>query len=162
MNTNAPIPPHEKALALATKRAIQSAGGLEVCEAETGISDTQLSRCCSVNHRDSITIRDAVTVDHLAASPMILQAMARQLGHVVVPRPEARRKAGDLAGSVIELGAEFGDVSRAVLAALHDGKCDPLEAGAALEQLAQMEEVSARLRLHLQLIADGPRVRAVA
>jgi hypothetical protein len=149
MNTTAPIPPHEKALALATKRAIQSAGGLELCEQETGISDTQLSRCSNVNLRDSITIRDAVTVDNLAGQPLILKAMARQLGHLVIPLPQTSTDPDTLAATVLQLAAEFGDVSRSVHDAIRDGKVTAEEAAHALAELDQLDEVSARLRLAL-------------
>lgn len=153
MNTNAALSPAEKALALATKRAIQAADGLDFCAGETGLSDSQLSRCSSINHRDSITIRDAVKVEQLGSGNHILKAMARQLGMLVIPVPATKVDAEGLAQSVIELGAEFGDVSRAVIAALDDGKCNANEAGAALVQLDQMDEVSARLRLQLQRLA---------
>lgn len=156
MNTNAPLSPGEKALALATKRAIQAADGLAFCEGETGVSDTHLSRCCSVNHRDSITIRDAVKIEQLGSGNHILKAMARQLGLLVIPVPSADVDGQGLSQSVIELGAEFGDVSRAVIAALNDGNCNASEASAVLEQLDQMDEVSARLRVQLRLLADEP------
>jgi DNA-binding phage protein len=46
----------EQVLAQATRRDIQAAGGLEVCAAETGLSTSQLSRCQSNTHADSLSI----------------------------------------------------------------------------------------------------------
>ena len=94
----------EKALALATKRAIEAAGGLDPCAAETAIGRSQLSRCGSVNERDSISIRDAVTIDMLGqrsdGHPFILRAMCRQMGGVFVPLPEPQDDVGGLALTV--------------------------------------------------------------
>lgn len=153
MNTITPLTPSERALALATKKAITAADGLEFVAAEIGLSTTQLSRCNNPNYRDSITIRDAVQIEQLGNGNHILRAMARQLGMLVIPVPSTSADPDGLTQTVIELAAEFGDVSRSIYAAVKDGKCDPSEASAALEQLDQMDEVSAKLRLLLGRLA---------
>jgi len=112
----------EKALALATKRAIEAAGGLDPCAAETAIGRSQLSRCGSVNERDSISIRDAVTIDLLGqrsdGHPFIVRALCRQVGGVFVPLPEPQDDADGLTLSVVELAGELGDLSNSVRMAL--------------------------------------------
>lgn len=112
----------EKALALATKRAIEAAGGLERCADETSIRKSQLSRCSSVHEPDSITTRDAITIDLLGArvegQPFILRAYCRQLGGVFVPLPEPQDDANGLTLSVVELAGDLGDLSDSIRAAI--------------------------------------------
>ena len=159
-----PISPEEQRLALATKRAIQAAGGLEACAAETGLSTSQLSRCSSPHDRDSITIRDAVTIQAFAhgtaGHPHILLAMARQLGFVVLPVPEATDDGAGLPQSVCEISVELGDVARAVQDALaSQGPSGTAvaksEAEAALQQVTELEIATARIRQKLERIAKG-------
>ena len=154
----------ERILALATKRAIQAAGGLETCEREVAVSDTQLSRCCSPNQRDSITIRDAAVIDALGSAesgaPHILQALARVIGNFVVIRmPDAADETSVSAG-VLELADELGDVSGAIRAAMRGdslGGADMVaaEAAIAIEHLNHLDQASANLRHRLQRIANG-------
>lgn len=152
----------EQILAAATKKAIQAAGGLEKCEAETGISDSQLSRCCSPNQRDSITIRDAVTIESIghgnSGHPHILRAYARLLGFVLIPQPEGPADADGLALSVMTLTSELGDVAQAINDALRDRVVTAGEVAVALEQLDELDQASATLRLKLKsLVAAEPK-----
>jgi hypothetical protein len=154
----------EQVLAAATKRAVQAAGGLEICERETGVSDSHISRCCSPNHRDSITIRDAVALEAIghgeAGHPHILHAMARIRGGVFIMLPEALVDDRSLQMSVIELSSELGDVSRAVSDAVAGTGAGgsavlPAEAGMVLDRLADLDRASACLRHQLERIANG-------
>jgi hypothetical protein len=147
----------EVVLAQATKAAVQAAGGLEICERETGKSDTQLSRCCTRNHRDSLTIRDAAIIDGLRQSgePQILHALARIAGGVFILLPEARVDATGLQLCVLELSAELGDVAATVRDAVASSSAGGTEVEAAereaiLAQLDDLDRASARLRHHLK------------
>lgn len=151
------LTPDEKVLALATKKSIQSAGGLEICERETGISDSQLSRCCSPNQRDSITIRDALTIEQLG-EPHILRAYARILKFMLIAMPEGPTDANSLSLSVMTLTAELGDVAQAINDAFRDdGECSPAEAMRAIEQLNELDQASATLRLKLNAIVESAK-----
>jgi len=152
-----PLTSDEQVLAAATKAAVQAAGGLDVCERETGKSDSQLSRCCSPHSPDSITIRDAVIIESIghgnAGHPPILRAMARLLGFVVVPLPSVPGGDNNLLRTVADMMAELGDVATEVADALRDdGKCDAREARRILIQLDEHDTVSARLRAELNAI----------
>ncbi|WP_278983231.1 phage regulatory CII family protein [Sphingobium yanoikuyae] len=135
----------EKALALATKRAIEAAGGLERGADETSIGRSQLSRCGSVNERDSISIRDAVTIDLLGqrqeGHPFIVRAICRQLGGVFVELPEPQDDAGGMALTVVELAGELGDLSDSVRGAL----CERGEAGT---EISRRENEDIRAEIH--------------
>lgn len=155
----------ERVLALATKRAVQAAGGLEICERETGLSDSQLSRCCSRDRRDSITIRDAAVIDSLshreAGAPHILHALARVIGgYVVIELPSASEDPACLVQSVLELTTELGDVSAAIGASFRGDSeggaaVTPAEAMLAIEHLTDLDRASAKLRRKLERIAKG-------
>lgn len=149
----------EQILALATKRDIQAAAGLDVCASETAISTSQLSRTSSPNHHDSLTIRDALTIMQIGhgatGHPHILHALARLLGFIVIARPGADGDGCELFQSVAELTGELGDVAQSIRAAMRDGTCSAREARATLDQLDELDAASARLRLTLNAIADG-------
>lgn len=158
------LPANEQRLAAATKRAVQATGGLKVCEDEIGLSDSMISRFCSPNLRDSISVRDAVRIDAIghgeAGHPHIINAMASILGGVFIMLPEAVTDDRTLQMSVIDLSCELGDVSRSIadaLAGTSDGGCSvtAAEAREALAQLADHDRAAARLRLTLERIAEG-------
>lgn len=155
----------EKALALATKRAIEAAGGLERCADETSIKKSQLSRCSSVNEPDSITIRDAITIDLLGTrvegQPFILRAYCRQLGGVFVPMPEPQDDANGLTLSVVELAGELGDLSDSIRTAIsaqgdQGEEVSPRERDAIRADIQTMLETLAALDQRM-LALDGGR-----
>lgn len=155
----------EQALAAATKRAIQSAGGLDIACRETGLSDSQLSRCCSPNHRDSLTIRDVATIEGLNhgrdGHPHILHALARIIGgHIVVQIPEDIGGGAGLVQSTLEIAKELGGLSSSISDAMHESSAageevTSGEAQLALEHLDALDRASARLRRRLNDIAEG-------
>ncbi len=151
------LTPDEQVLASATKKAIKASGGLDDCARETGLSTSQLSRCCSPNERDSITIRDALTIESIghgaAGHPHILRAYARLMNCVVIPMPDGPDDADGLSQSVMTLTAELGDVAQAIAEAMRDRIVTPAEVAVALEQLDELDQASATLRLKLKATA---------
>lgn len=161
-----PIPPwcpmrdraltlNEKVLALGTKNAVAAIGLIEL-EPHVGISRSQLSRCCSIDNVDSITIRDAAIVDSLGDGGLhILRALAKVLGCVVVPLPEGPDDPTGLQQSAMTLTVELGDVVASIRDALHgDGECDGVEAQRALRELDQLDTASAAIRVMLHRIVE--------
>lgn len=155
----------EQALALATKRAVQAAGGLQVCESETGTSDSQLSRYCSPRERDSITIRDAATIDAIGhgteGHPFILRALARQLGFLVVPLPSTEIDPQGMNRAVTRIARELGHVADEITEAEADGIFEPHEALAVLREVEHLETETAMLRVALERLAankEGVRI----
>lgn len=149
-----PLSKDELVLAAATKQAIKAAGGLEDCARETGLSTSQISRCSSRDHRDSLTLRAAVTIDDLShgapGAPHILRAFGRLMNCVVIPMPDGPADADGLLQSVMELTAELGDVAQSIRAALSDSVITDREREAALDQLDELDAASATLRLKLK------------
>lgn len=150
------LTPEEQVLALATKRDVQAAGGLEVVAAECGLSTSQLSRCGSANHADSLTVRDAATLMALtgqgAGRPHLLHALARLAGKIVIDGPGTVDGPESIQASVMQLVQELGDFSRSVGLATADGVWTPREVDAALVELDQHDAVSAATRGKLMRI----------
>lgn len=147
----------EQVLAQATKLAVQAAGGLEVCARETGLSTSQLSRCCSPNAPDSINLAAACAIEAIAhgqaGHPHILRAQARLLGFVLVALPQGLDSGGAFTASIMKLTAELGDVANSIgLALSDDGEVSPTEARTILEQIGDLDAASAALRLRLEAI----------
>lgn len=162
--TQCGILPDEQALALATKREVQGAGGLDVCARETGLSDTHLSRCCSPNRADSLTIRDVATIQALGhgkpGHPHILHALSRLAGGVFIMLPEPDVEPIALQMSVLELSAELGDVAQSVREACCSkgaggAVITPAELAMIVEHLDDLDRASARLRHQLITIGKG-------
>lgn len=154
----------EQRLARATKQAIQAAGGLEVCASETGLSTSQLSRCCSPNHHDSLSSRHAAIIDSLThghdGHPFILRARARILDCLVIDLPSAVDDDHQLLDAVTEITVHLGETAKAVYDALNpngDAGSDvsPREAEAALERLHEHDRASAKLRQKLERIVEA-------
>lgn len=152
------LSPDEQVLAAATKAAIAAAGGLAISARETGLSDSQLSRCCSPWQRDSITLRDAVTIEQLGhghdGHPHLLRAHARILGFLVVAMPQGPEDPDGLMRSVAVLTGELGDVARAIAEGLADRQITPAEAEAAERQLDDLDQASAALRHKLHTVRE--------
>lgn len=148
----------DKVMALATRRAIEAANGLAICSAETGKSTSQLSRCGSTEQIDSLSVRDAVTIDALGAgtlgAPFILNAMARRLGMVVIEGPGTLIEADGIQASVLEITCELGDVCASIREALADGKWSIRELHDALAQVDELNAASAKLRAGLMAELD--------
>lgn len=161
MRERAPTP-REQVLSTATKRAIGAAGGLEDVEKETVAKRSQLSRCCNPALSDSITIRDAVTVDDMTHGapgfPNIVRAMARQLNCLVIEMPSLPDDPAQLQASLLCLTVELGDVAREIGDALRDGEVSRNEAQRVLAQIDELDAASAQLRAKLMAItAKGAR-----
>ncbi len=143
----------EQVLALATKRAVEAAGGLERCAAETGKSTSQLSRCGSTELPDSMALRDAFTIDALGrgtrGAPFALNALARLHGMILIDGPGAVTDGDCLQASVMELTCELGEVASTIRAATADGEWSANEVRATLREFDELDAVSARARAKL-------------
>ncbi len=144
----------------ATRDAVEAIGGLDLASGETAIGRSQLGRCQSRTETDTLSLRDAITLDELSMSrggPFLLTAYARLLNHAVVELPDVEIATADLATSVVNLAVELGDLSRCISEAMADGKVEEKEARRALDELHQLNQLSARLRLQLIALANGGR-----
>jgi hypothetical protein len=159
------ITPGVASLNRATREAIEAAGGLDVAARETAVGKSQLSRCQSQHDDDTLSTRDALTLDEITAArggPFILKAFARQLNYAVVQLPDFSGDGSGLAESVMVLAAELGDVSRKISIVLSDGDCSPAEAQAVLDELYEHDQASAALRVRLEAIARPSGDKGVA
>ena len=142
------------------KRGVRA--GIAACGGVDGAGATA-ERCRSVagdwnnlNHHAFPPIDCALALDEVAIAqgkvPPIVTAMARELGGLFISLPHADGADDALPGQVMVLAKEFGDLSGAVSAGLADGTFSPGDAELALEQLSDVERVSATLRLALEAL----------
>lgn len=115
----------ELAIKRATDQAVKAAGGQDAASMSTVAGRSQLQRCLSPNHRDSITVRDAVTVDaigaHVEGHPFILRAFAAQLGYGIHKAPVAQPTAAQWHQQIGALASEAGEIIAKMSAGLADG-----------------------------------------
>lgn len=159
------LPIVERRLATASKRAIDAAGGLAACKAETNLSHAQLSRCSATHEADSLSLRNALRIDRLGRGvegyPEILNAYASELGAVVIVLPAAELSQDRLPLAVCDLTRELGDVAHAIgdaftTSSAGGARVTPREAEAALAQVADLERATASLRYQLERLAEPP------
>lgn len=142
------------------KRGVR--GAIALCGGVDGAGATA-ARCRSVagdwNNLNSPAfpaLDCALALDEIAIAqgkaPPIVSALAAELGGLFVSLPQVAAGDGALPAQVMLLAKEFGDLSGAVSAGLADGTFSPGDAELALEQLGDVERVSATLRLALEAL----------
>ncbi len=144
--------PGVASLKRATREAIEAAGGLDVAQRETRARKSQLGRCQSQHHDDTLSLRDALALDEITLArggPFILHALARALEHEAVTKCEAMASGEGLAAAVVCLSARLGDVSTCVVEALADGTVTRKERVGIMDALNRMEQFSVGLRMQL-------------
>jgi hypothetical protein len=160
MNASEILSPEEQSLALATKRAIQAAGGLERCAEETGLGTSQLSRCSMPNCRDSITERDAATIEAIgygsAGHPHILRARARLLGYAIIKVPDASLGGTVWSQRAATLLKEGGDIVSGLGRALEtNNDVEPDEARALLLDADELVTIALEIQAALRSRSEG-------
>ena len=152
----------EQRQALAVRQAVEAAGGLEACAQVTAAGRSQLHRCTSPHHPDSITIRDAMAIESIGhgrpGHPHITRMMALAQGHVLIRLPDCPDDPHGLMLTVVQMTKDMGDVAERIgdsLAHGSDGDEDVtgIEAMAALIELQDLEERCAVLRVTLRRLA---------
>lgn len=149
MSARLPVEVRVAILSAATRDAIEASGGLENAARVTRAGRSQLSRCQCAHEDDTLSTRDALALDDVTlgrGGPHILRAYAGLLNHIVIPMPAAPDDPHDIAAQVMRIGAELGDLSRAVADALADGAVDRREAVHGLDQIDDLMTAASALR----------------
>ena len=118
-----------RAIKAATEAAYTLGGGVTAFPDLTRVNVSTLSKYASFNdeYRETVIPCDvAVEADRRAKSPVIVSAMARQLGYRLVPDNEEAKAAdaGNLLDDLLRMIDEFGDVVREARKAMADGSVD--------------------------------------
>lgn len=151
---------HDRVLAQAVRQAVETCGGAEIAQRETGLGKSQLYRCMSPNDNDSLSLRNALTIDRLSGDPAILRAYARILGAVVVLLPDVADSDDCFVQSVIAMSAELGDVSRAIGDALRDGQIEKAEARDVIVELDHVIDLAVAVRKRMTAIVNPAKGEA--
>ncbi|MBB5684321.1 phage regulatory CII family protein [Sphingobium boeckii] len=148
------LSPDEQAEALAAKKLIRAAGGLEDAAAHTGKSTSALSRYCLPNCPDSMPVRVAIELESVthgsAGHPVMTRLMAQRQGFALVKLPDPMACSTIWSGFVAKLAKEGGDVMAAVCRALEDDNdVSPAEATATLNDVQELIDIAVQLRAAL-------------
>lgn len=142
----------------ASELLVKSLGGIEAAAGLLGKGASTVGRWVNRNDPDHfVNLRDLRELEANAPEPLVTITLCRMAGGVFVPNIDHAADEGTLAGMVMQLSKELGDVSGTVAKALADGVVTSAEAEAALEQLDDLNRVGAQLRTALQSIrGDKP------
>ena len=99
-------------------------GGVQALALRMGMSANTLTHKVNPNNTTHhLTLREAVTMQHMSGNVAVLQAMAEALGYVCVKAKPAA--SGDPLRQVMEMSAEFADVLHAASDAISAGQVTP-------------------------------------
>lgn len=138
----------------AVREAIRTNGGVDGAAATVDRSRSVAGDWMNLNHAAFPPMDKALALDEIAIAkgelPPIACAYARELGGVFVPNVDCCADEGSLAGMVMQLSKELGDLAGAIGEALADGEVRPEEADAALRELDDMVRKQAQLKAVLE------------
>ncbi len=147
-------------LKIAVRDAIRASGGIEAVAAALGYSKTHVGRWNSLADRDLPSDELRIALDELAmaggARAAILEAYARQLGHVAFRLPEGF---GETEALTVQLGVcarEFGDIAGAVVEAVGDGDVNARESQRIVAEID--DAMNALVKMRALLVEEEPRV----
>lgn len=140
----------------ATELLTEAAGGAKQAAAICGRGLSTVYRWADRNApNDFISLRDLRELEANAREPLVTMTLCRMAGGVFVPNIDVSADEGTLAGLVMQLSKELGDVAGEIAKAMADGTVTPAEATTALDQLDDLARVTAQLRGALESIRGG-------
>lgn len=144
------------AIKAATRRGCEAAGTLESIAERTRVDAAQLSRYGNVEEKAFVPLDVAMDIDKLAASPIILRAVAEREGYKLVPH-EVHARTTDILGQVADLIRKTSAVTSEA------ADCKPVtparareiesEAAAAIDALSDLQDECRRI-----MAGEGPRI----
>lgn len=144
----------------ATRELQRAVGGVEAAAEITGKGKSQHGNYQNKSMPDFATIEAIADMEAVARGtpkfPQVTNLLCQLAGGVFVPLPEMPETDEAPGLLVMRMASELGGVSTTITDGLADnGKIDPHEAYAPLRKLAELERITAQLRMLLQSIADG-------
>lgn len=137
----------------ATELLTEAAGGAKQAAGICGRGLSTVYRWADRNApNDFISLRDLRELEANAKQPLVTMTLCRMAGGVFVPHIDLAADEGTLAGMVMQLSKELGDVAGKVSMALADGVVTPGEAEGCLRELDDMARLQAQLRTMLEAI----------
>ncbi|WP_408585947.1 phage regulatory CII family protein [Novosphingobium sp.] len=142
------------------RAGIALCGGIDGAAATADRSRSVAGDWNALNHRALPSLDCAFALDEVAVAkgevPPIAAAYCRELGGVFVPNIDPCADEDSLAGMLMQLMHELGDVSGELQRSLaDDGATDSAEADRILQQLDELDRASARMRAALRHIMEG-------
>lgn len=135
----------------ATELLVKSIG-LEAAASLIVPEKSQVQRYYDRNSGQWIKLNDLRELEANAPEPLVTMALCRLAGGVFVPNIDLAADEGTLAGMVMQLSKELGDVAGKVGMALADGVVTHGEAEGCLRELDDLARVTSQLRGALESI----------
>jgi len=158
------LPVTEQRQAERARELIESAGGLEACSEESGISTSQLQRYTSKSEKDSIPVRVIEALEAVTHGkpnhPVITRHLARRAGYVLVPLPTVAVGEGEWNRYIARLSTEASSLIAGIAEDLADDH-DVSSAEAAKRVLAahRLSVIVAEIEAALQARAQSGAAR---
>lgn len=156
-------------LKLAVRAAIKAGGGIKNAAHVCGVSETQAGRWNCLTDHDLPKREHLAPLDELALAgggrAVILEQLARDLGHGVFPLPEGYGASEQVTVQLHVAGARFGEIAQVLVDALGDGELCHQERGEIAHKVDQALSALVHLRAlviddETELGAGRPGVRA--
>lgn len=133
----------------AVREAVSRMGGTEGAAATTGRTKSTAGRWMNLNEADLPPIDAAFAMDEIlvasGAGPLILRAMARELGQSLVAQAESEADSGDFHLSLALISREAGELSAALAEGLRDGGLTKAEREKIRSEIADLQDALAGL-----------------
>lgn len=140
----------------AKRLALRQAGGISGLAGRMQVNSNTLFHKLAGQSGHNLFARELEAMTLLTGDPEIAQALAMVCGHVCIPVTPAEGLAGaELALKVSKLGAEFGEMMRATLDAIADGRVTTRELAEYDDQFHDF--LAAAVALRTDLAAKIPR-----
>lgn len=137
----------------AVREAVQRTGGTEGAAATTGRTKSTAGRWMNLNEADLPPIDAAFAMDEIlvasGAGPLILRAMARELGQSVVAQVEGEADGCDYHMALAMISQGSGSLAATLATALSDKKVNKAERDDLRLKIADLQDDLAKLSMML-------------
>lgn len=153
------LSPDEARAKLAVRKAVALIGGVDGAAATVARGRSTVGRWICLNDSDMPPLDCAMAIDAalvaMGHAPLVLTAALSAVGFVPFALPGNLANCSTLHHQLSRLVKENGDIASVMMEALADGKVDPAEAAAAIEQVDEALGVQVALRATLVAISEG-------
>lgn len=153
------VPPRDQLLKVASDQLVRAFGGQEAAGEHIGCRQQRVSDCVRPNTPDFLRISEVAALEDAThgtiGHPLVTRALARRQGFMLVRQPQAPAADGDILKLLGDLAAENGDIAKAVLDAIADGKIDAAEREHIIEQIMEQQTVGAAMIAMLRFAGEG-------
>ncbi|MES2905035.1 MAG: phage regulatory CII family protein [Pseudomonadota bacterium] len=154
------VAPRDQLLKVASDQLVREFGGQDAAGEHIGCRQQRISDCVRPNTPDFLRVNEVAALEDAThgriGHPVVTRALARRQGFMLVRQPSAPPSDTDILKLLGDLAAENGDIAKAVLSAIADGRIDAAERAHIIEQIMEQQTVGAAMIAMLQAAGNGP------